>query len=198
MEKHSIETLEELVIPEHLIYEVMDGKPIYYKGYQEVLKGTQNPEDIMGCSDVQGLVIRSILKYLFKFVDGEAYSVVTNEIGLHLDTRNNLSADIAIFDKQRLRRANKKNQYFDLNPEVVIEVDIQGSVEGSVYYHTKTQKLLDFGVKEVIWIFTENKKVSYAAAGEEHWLTFPWDQPFSLLNDFRLNVKEQVTSDGLM
>ena len=28
-------------IPASLIYEVIDGKPIYYKGYREVLNGTK-------------------------------------------------------------------------------------------------------------------------------------------------------------
>ena len=198
MGKDSMSHIEEEKIPESLIYEVMDGRSIYYKKYQEVLEGSKSLEEIMGCSDIQGLVTRSILKYLFKYVDGEGFVVITNEIGLHLDKNNNLAADIAIFQKQSLQNTPKKNQYLEIPPEVVIEVDIQASVEGSVYYQTKTQKLLDFGVKEVIWVFTENKKISFAKANQEHWLTFDWSQAVTLLDQYQFNLADLMKEDGLV
>lgn len=40
-------------IPDYLVYEVLDGQPLYYKGYQEVLAGRQKLEDIMGSSVLQ-------------------------------------------------------------------------------------------------------------------------------------------------
>ena len=190
--------IEEEKVTDLLVYEIIDGQNIFYKGYQAVLEGTQNLEDIMGCSDIQGLVIRSILKYLFKYVDGEDFTIITNEIGLHLNKNNNLAADIAIFQKKALQKATKKKQYFEIPPEAVIEVDIQASVEGSVYYQTKTQKLLDFGVKEVIWIFTENKKISFAKANQEHWLTFDWSQAVILLDQYQFNLADLLKEDGLV
>ena len=27
-------------VPQHLIYEILDGKPVYYKGYREVIQNT--------------------------------------------------------------------------------------------------------------------------------------------------------------
>ena len=44
-------------IPEALIYEVMDGKPIYYKGYRDVLNKTKTLEEIMACSRLQGIIV---------------------------------------------------------------------------------------------------------------------------------------------
>ena len=35
-------------VPRHLIYEIMDGKPIYYKGYWDVLSGKKTASEIMG------------------------------------------------------------------------------------------------------------------------------------------------------
>lgn len=39
-------------VPEYLIYEIMDGKPIHYKGYREVLAGTKTVGEIMGSSSL--------------------------------------------------------------------------------------------------------------------------------------------------
>ncbi len=37
-------------IPDKLIYETIDGKPVYYKGYQDVIKLIKQFEEIMGSS----------------------------------------------------------------------------------------------------------------------------------------------------
>lgn len=39
-------------IPEEFIYEIMDGKPIYYKGYKEAIKKHISAEEIMGSSSL--------------------------------------------------------------------------------------------------------------------------------------------------
>ena len=49
------------------------------------------------------------------------------------------------------------------------------------YYTGKTQKLLDFGVKQVIWVYTDYKKVTIANKGKT-WLTMNWEDDFTLLN----------------
>jgi hypothetical protein len=43
-------------IPLALIYEIIDGKPIYYKGYREVIAGTKTIEEIMGASTLQNFL----------------------------------------------------------------------------------------------------------------------------------------------
>ncbi len=52
-------------IPDALVYEEMDGKPIYYRGYRDVLAKQKKPEEIMGCSDVQGVIISKVLRFLY-------------------------------------------------------------------------------------------------------------------------------------
>ncbi len=42
-------------IPDYLVYETIDGNPIYYKGFKDVLKKLKTPEEIMGCSSLQGI-----------------------------------------------------------------------------------------------------------------------------------------------
>ena len=40
-------------VPEALVYEVVDGKPIYYKGYKDVLNKTKTFEEITMESQLQ-------------------------------------------------------------------------------------------------------------------------------------------------
>ena len=44
-------------IPTNLIREVLRGKLLYYKGYKEVLNGTKQIEEIMGCSSLQSFLV---------------------------------------------------------------------------------------------------------------------------------------------
>lgn len=44
-------------VPKVLIYEVWNGKPIYYKGYRDVLAGRKTPYEVIACSDLQGAIV---------------------------------------------------------------------------------------------------------------------------------------------
>lgn len=43
-------------IPASLIFEELDGRPLYRKGYKKVLENNLSPEEVMGCSFLQVLV----------------------------------------------------------------------------------------------------------------------------------------------
>jgi len=40
-------------VPDHLIYEIIDGKPIHYRGYREVMAGKKTFSEIRGSSTLQ-------------------------------------------------------------------------------------------------------------------------------------------------
>ena len=54
-------------IPDYLIYEIMDGQPIYYRGYQSVLNKTKTLEAITGCSSLQAELISYLLSIIYRF-----------------------------------------------------------------------------------------------------------------------------------
>ena len=83
-------------IPESLIYEVIDGKPLYYEGYKDVLANKKTSEEIMGASGLQSFIIQYLLEVLYLKIGRKKYHFLTNEIGTHLDKNNNLSGDIYI------------------------------------------------------------------------------------------------------
>ncbi len=74
------------------------------------------------------------------------YWIATNEAGLHLSHGNNLSADIAIFDRSILTPNHRDFQYITVPPKVVIEVDIRADLSDFAspldYYRKKSKKLL--------------------------------------------------------
>ena len=69
-------------IPKSLIYEVIDGKPLYYEGYKDVLANKKTSEEIMGASGLQSYIIYYLLKVLYAKLDDRKYRFLTNEIGI--------------------------------------------------------------------------------------------------------------------
>ena len=88
---------------------------------------------------------------------------MTNEQGLHLENKSNLSADIAIFETSKLPLKAVDKYYASVAPKIQIEVDIDADIEDfefpEAYINLKTDKFLAFGVEKVIWILSESKKV---------------------------------------
>ncbi|WP_425290924.1 hypothetical protein [Spirosoma linguale] len=113
-------------IPSALIYEMWSGKPVYYRGYRDVLAGKKTIEEIMSCSDLQGVLVALLTIYLGGHINRKKYLLATNKIGLHLAVGDNLGNDIVIFEKEKVGKLQGK--YFDIPPKIVIEVDIKADV----------------------------------------------------------------------
>ena len=182
-----------------LIYEWMDGQAIYYKGYQSVLDKTKTLEEIMGSSALQAEIIMYLLNFIMINIGIKDYRIYTNEVGSHIDKGNNLAHDIAIFDKKVLPSSKVSSNYTDVPPKMVIEFDLDAAfeqLESNEYLHTKTQKMLDFGVEKVLWITTKTKKVTVATKGAP-WQIFDWNQDIELLNGFSFNIGAYLKSENI-
>lgn len=190
-------------IPDSLIYEVLDGQAIYYRGYKNVIKQTKTIEEIRGRSTLQFAIINYLLRLLYANIDDEDYLIATNEAGVHLDERNNLSADIALFDWTVLTPDKVNKKYADVPPKYVIEVDISGEIDAQKsnltpadYVHIKIQKFLDFGVEKVIWIFSESQKVIIAEPKKD-WITKDWHQEILLFEGIEMNIEAYLMKKGI-
>lgn len=184
-------------IPTSLIREIIDGKPYYYKGYQEVLAGSVNEEGIMGCSSLQSFIVNYLIRVLFRSIDESRYLVATNEPGLHINKRNNLASDILVFDYDVLTIDQINLNYAQVPPVISVEVDTRielDDVTESKYVALKTMKLLEFGVEKVIWFFTETKQIMIAMPG--NWTTFGWDHEVALMPGTLCNVGQFLRSKG--
>jgi len=186
-------------IPEALVYEIIDGRKLYYKGYKEVLSKKKKIEDIMGSSTLQGFIIFYLLKICYRFLDDNQYIFLTNESGLHLEKSNNLSTDISIFEKDVLTSKEINLKYADVCPKVVLEIDIRIDLSDEKdfdYTFTKTNKLLEFGTEKVIWIFTKTQKVVIATKDED-WIVRDWNKDVELLDGHLFNIGNYLKEQGV-
>jgi hypothetical protein len=188
-------------IPKAFIYEEYEGIPMYRKGYKDVTMGLKQIEELnMGTSTSQWFVISAILRHLFANLPVSKYLIGTNEVGLHLNEKSNLSADIAIYEKSESKLNFNSLKYAASPPKVVIEVDIKMDIPDSFqseddYLKKKTEKLLEFGVSKVIWVFTSSQRV-LIADNIKRWSFNSWDIPFEVLDGVEVNVWELMLENG--
>ena len=185
-------------VPDYLIYEIMDGKPIHYKGYREVLAGTKTVEEIMGSSTLQSLIVTHLIGLLLKHLDEDVFTILSSEAGIHLDRRNNLAGDILIFDNETLPISAINEFYAQVPPKVVIEVDISADpadISPDTYIVKKTQKLFNFGVEKVIWITTQARKVTVATPNDD-WHIRDWHKDVEIMDGISFNVGQYLTKKG--
>lgn len=186
-------------MPSYLIYETLNGRPLYRRGYRDVITGKKKPAEIMGSSSLQAALVSILHGFLFMHIDRKRYLLATNESGVHLDKGSNLSNDIAIFDKST--GITLTNKYFSIPPVVAFEIDVaiepqefEGKESGYVY--EKTERLLDFGVERVIWILTEPRKI-FVATKNAPWITQDWNADVPVLDDVVLNLAGLLTEEGI-
>lgn len=182
-------------IPKSLIYEMVDGKPIYYKGYKEYLSGQLQIDELMGSSLLQSAIITRLIVLLYqKF--GNKYHLLSNELGILLEKKSWRAADLAIIKKEKLGNKILENKYLEIAPEIVVEIDTKADlseIEDTFgYYHKKTKQLLSFGIKKVIWIYTDLKSVLIAEG--EDWQIIDWNKSFILIEDLEINILQIVES----
>lgn len=186
-------------IPEYLIYEIMDGKPIYYRGYKDVINKIKKPEDIIGSSLLQGVILSFIVGVLYKYLNLDKFWIVINEPGVHLDHKNNLAGDILVYEKARLKASDIQNHYATTPANVVVEVDTKGDFSNNTfdsYVKTKTTKFHAFGVDKVIWILTASKQVIIAEPDKD-WLMIDWNKDIEIINGITFNVGAYLSKNGI-
>ncbi len=186
-------------LPEELVYETIAGRVFYRKGYREVLNKTKTIEEIMGSSGLQSIMVSYLMKTLFK-LDNEKYWILSNEIGLHIDHRNNPVSDIGIFDVNVLTPDLVDIHYVSVPAKVFIEVDIRANVDDigeTGYINLKTQALFSFGAEKVIWILSNIQKVIVAEKGEPTWPWSDWNEDIEVLDGIAFNVGQYLTKKGI-
>ena len=187
-------------IPDELVYEIMDGKPIYYKGYKDVIENNYQISNIMGSSSLQSILIDVILRKLYEITDTKKYSILTNELGLHLNKKNNLAADISIFERLKLLSKKIEDKYEKTPPKTIIEIDTKADLNDfdniMDYYTQKTRKLFNFGVEKVFWVLTKNKQI-IEAIPNENWLVKTWDKEIILFDNIKFTIDQLLKDDEI-
>jgi len=185
-------------IPKELIYEMVNGHPIYYKGFRDYLAGTKTLGQIMGSSKFQSFLAAELV-FLIRTLLGNRFFVFSNEIGLQFSKKSWRAADIAVIQKSKLIKLDHK--YLDLPPDFVIEIDTKADLKEIQnplgYYQEKTQELLNFGVKKIVWIFTDTQKIMIAEANQKSWQILDWDQEVALFEGLSVHIQALIDESGL-
>ena len=179
-------------IPSALIYEIMDGKPIYFAGYKDVLNGNKTIEEIMATGKKQSLMLNAIQTRLLRTHADKALTIMTGEIGIHISKNQNFSCDLVVFEDATLATLDINQNYFEVPPKLIVEVDLQAdptSININQYILKKTRKLLQFGVEKVIWVFSDPPLISVATA-KGTWTINEWDTPIELIDGHFVNLAD--------
>ncbi len=178
-------------IPEHLIYEVVRGKPIYYKGYKDVLNSTKTSEEIKMESQMQAGLKAMISAFIGLSLVKLGYKIATGELGLNISKDDKRGADFAIYRAENWKWEPK---FSNLPPEVIIEIDVQAEMEDMTemeYIQGKIKDYLAFGVKKVIWIFTKERLV-FIATAQLPWLAYDWSADIEVVEDVQIRLEDLV------
>lgn len=184
--------VETASIPRSLVYEEIDGHPIYYAGYKEVLAGRKTRESIVGSSKLQSLIIRALLKRLYAEVDGKEYAVFTNELGMQINRGNNFAGDVAIYTWERYEKMVMDEKYFDQAPNILIDVDVKADLselKWEDYINRKNKKLHAWGTETIIWILSSSRQVLIANADQD-WILRDWTRDVELLPGFSITIAD--------
>lgn len=152
----------------------MNGRSVYYRGYEDVLAGNKTPEEIMGSSSLHWVLLSYFMQVIIRQLDAQRYWFASNELGVHIGYRNNLSRDVSIYDKQALTPNEISTKYADVPAAVAVEIDVEADISKAAdfnYINRKTQKLLDFGSERAIWVFSSTQQIIVAEKKANAWLT---------------------------
>lgn len=198
METQIIERIDQAVSrPDLLIKDTLDGKSVYRKGYQAVLRHEKKADDIMGSSSLQSLILWYLSRIVLKPLDDRHYYVFTGEPGLHLEINNNFSGDLLIYERGQISLFD--THYFDTPPLVNVEIDVEidnTTVSDYDYIQRKTSNLLRFGVQRVIWVLSFSKQVIIAEPGKD-WLVIDWHKDIELFDGLMFNIPNYFAQEGL-
>jgi Uma2 family endonuclease len=188
-------------ISEMLVYEELNGRKMYRKGYRNVINQTKTIEEIMGCSSLQAAIVSVLLSYLYRNIEDEGYEIMTNEAGLQVSLGNNLSSDIILYNSEDFLKYRLDEHYFNVAPKMVIEVDIKIELEDEMspleYWTKKTKTLFSFGVEKVVWVFSEDKKIIIAEPNKDFNI-YDWTKDFEFMPNHILNIQKMIDKKGYL
>jgi hypothetical protein len=186
-------------VPEYLVKEILNGIPIYYKGYKAVLRKEKTLEDIMGASGLQSFIVSYIYKLIVRQLSDDLYHILTGETGLHLKLSDNLSGDIVLYDYDKLPISKIDTHYLSIPPKIDIEIDVNIDTTDfteQTYIYAKTDRLLSWGVEKVIWVLSASKKVIVAEQGKD-WLIVDWSKDIEIIDGVKFNVSQYLEKSGV-
>ncbi|MEO0145152.1 MAG: Uma2 family endonuclease [candidate division WOR-3 bacterium] len=171
---------------ENLIYERVNGKVIYYKNYELVLKGKKDLEEVMASSLIQAFIVRILYDYLSKCLS-KNFVILFNEIGVRTEMGFR-AIDLAIFEYNKINPHLGSYRISSIAPKIAIEVDTKAESNLIDYVFEKTLDLLKTGTEKIIWIFTKPKLILIAK--KESWVIKNWNEDIDVIENISFNLEK--------
>jgi Uma2 family endonuclease len=187
-----MKVLEKKPLLKNLIYEEVNGKPIYYKNYKLVIKGKKTIEEVMASSSLQVRLKSELSYYLNKTLREKGYIVLVSEVGIKLRKGGSRSLDLAIYKFEDYEPYKNSSYYLPISPIVAIEIDIKAEIKKQNfmdYVIRKIEDLFEMETLKVIWIFTSPKIILVANKNGE-WFIKNWEDEINVINDVNIKLKE--------
>ena len=202
MEQTIMEQKLKIKIPQiqnELVYEIINKKLIYYKGFEEVIKQNKLIESIIGNNSLTVAILSVILEFFFNNITDKKYQMLTN-LGLEIDNENNLLADLSIIERKKFNSKKIEDKFLNIPPKIIIDVDTRANINDFNdildYFYIKTNKLFNFGVEKVFWILTKNKQI-IEAVPNKNWLIKTWDKEIVLFDNIKFTLNQLLKEDGI-
>lgn len=173
------------------IYEMDEGKPVFYKGFRYGFQNFYENEKTMPDSDYQSW-LKNEIGFFFRLIfKNRLYVVTVGEHGLSIKKHLWRAVDVAIFKKEVFKLTNK---YSKVPPEVVFEIDLKGDFDTPTKakedQNRKIKQLFAFGVKKIIWIHTDSKEIRVITPEQED--TFDWNTHIPVIASVNINIHKIV------
>ncbi|MEM6261864.1 MAG: hypothetical protein AAGI38_05110 [Bacteroidota bacterium] len=189
-------------VPEVPIYEQIDGKPLFVKSYNQVVNGQSTVQESLPATPFQSITLSCILAFFYEHLTPK-HHLAPHEPALQVDPATRLAVEIAVFESAVLHSQQLINaDGFQVAPELAIlmdcHVDLRQIRNPQNYFFQKIHKLLEFGVKEVIWLHSDTRKVTVARSFDK-WEVIDWEKEIAVLEgNHSFSVAGLLAADGLL
>jgi len=179
-----------------LIYEEVNGKPIYYKNYKLVIKGKKTLEEVMASSILQSRIITALINFLSSKLNPIGYVVLGSELGVRTK-KGFRSIDIAIYRQDDIRTYKNLSKYIPITPLICIEVDTKAELKNKDIMDYILEKINDLFQKEtekVIWILTK-PRIILIAQKEKSWEIKKWNDDIEVMENIKFNLNRLLKEE---
>jgi hypothetical protein len=184
---------------EDLIYEIIDGKPIFYSKAHTVMQELLLVDELKFSESSQPGVLSAISQFLWDNLPESEYQIFTNGVGYEPDDSNHLELDIAVC-RQAAMKGQSLTKPLKVAPELVVLKDSVAGIDDPSrllgYFHEKIKKIMDYGTQRLVWINTISQTITIAEQDNAHWRTVDWEEEMAWIFDLRLSLEDVLSESS--
>ena len=183
---------------EDLIYEIIDGKPIFYSKAHTVMQELLLVDELKFSESSQPGILSAISQFLWDHLPEADFQIFTNGVGYEPDHNNHLELDIAVCPRSLMKGQNISKALTTPPDLVVLKDSVAGIDDPSRllgYFHEKIKKIMDYGTTRLIWINTISQTITIAEQ-DTYWRTVDWEEEVDWIENLRLSLEDILSESS--